>query len=498
MKYIIVIGGGLSGLTTAAYLSKSGYKVTLIEKNKTLGGRARLLTTSDGLKFDMGPSWYMMPEVIERIFKDLGHKTSDYYNLEELKTKYRVFKDDSTYLDIVSDLEKNLDNFKKISPSDINSIKEILKKTNQAYSIAVDHFLQKPVLNPLSFLNKTDISKGLRLLSLLNPFQSYHSYIKKHIKNPELQKIFEFHTVFLGGNPYSTPALYSILIAADFYKKIWYPMGGMIQLIDALEKICLENNVRIIKGKEVSKILIKDSKVQGVQIDKKTIQANIVISSADYAHTQLKLINKQKREYDKDYWNNKDYSISSVLCYIGLNKKLKNVTHHNFYFQEDWQQHFNTIEKTNNLPKKPNFYLSVPSQTDSSLAKKGQETIFLLIPISVKTNDKKVNEYIKDVLKHVEDKIGEKFTDNIIYQKNYSKDNFSKDYNAYQGNALGLSHTLKQSVFLRPRMESKKIKNLFYVGQFTQPGVGVPTVMLSGKYISDLIKDRYGSKRKGL
>lgn len=492
MKSIVVIGGGLSGLTAAAYLSKSGYKVTLIEKNKTLGGRARLLKTNNDFIFDMGPSWYMMPEVIERIFNDLDHKTSDFYNLKELKTKYRVFKDDKSYIDIVSDLEKNLKNFNKISSEDSQNIKKILQKTEKAYTIAVDHFLQKPVHTPLNFFNTEDIFKGIKLLTLLNPFQSYHDYIKKHIKNPDLQKIFEFHTVFLGGSPYSTPALYSILIAADFYKKIWYPMGGMIQLVNALEKICLENNVQIIKGSEVTKMLInKDSYAQGVLVNKKKIKADIIISSADYAHTQLNLINEHKREYNKEYWEKQNYSISSILCFIGLNKKLKNVSHHNFYFQKNWQNHFNTIEKTRNLPKEPNFYLSVPSQTDQTLASKGHETLFLLIPISVKSNDKNIQGYIKNVLTHVENKIGEKFVDNVIYQKIYSKNDFSKDYNAYKGNALGLAHTLKQSVFLRPRMKSKKIKNLFYVGQFTQPGVGVPTVMLSGKYIHDLIKEIY-------
>ena len=487
-KKITIIGGGLSGLTSAAYLSDQGHHVTLIEKNKQLGGRANLLRTKNGFVFDMGPSWYMMPEVIEDIFNELGYSSADFFKLTELQTKYRLFKDNQQPIDLNSDLATDLKLFEKINKDDIPGIKKLLKITKSSYELSTQRFLQRAYQSPLDLISAENIYHGLKLLSNFNPFQSYHSLIKKYIKNKTLQQIFEFHTVFLGGNPNTTPAIYSILIAADFYKKIWYPMGGMYQLVNALESVCLKNAVEIIKGESVDKINIKDSKVDFVCYGKKKLETDLLISSADYAHTQLDLIDNKRREYSKQYWDKKDYSISSILIYLGLNKKMKNLSHHNFYFQDDWNKHFETIEKTSQFPKNPNFYLSAASKTDPTVAPKGNENIFILVPVSVRTTEKEMDKYIDYLFTHIENKIGEKFQNNIIYKKVYTQSDFTKDFNAHKGNALGLAHTLGQSVFLRPQMRSKKIKNMYYVGQFTQPGVGVPTTMLSGKYIKQIIK----------
>jgi phytoene desaturase len=254
---ITVIGGGLSGLTTSAYLAQQGHEVTLLEKNKTLGGRARVLKTKEGFTFDMGPSWYMMPEVIEQIFNELGYSTKDFFTLKELKTKYRVFKDNEKPIDIVSDIQTNLKTFAQINKKDIPGIKSLFTKTLFSYNLATKQFLQRPYHSFIDFLSLTDIINGIRLLVNFNPLQNYHHFIQKHISNKTLQQIFEFHTVFLGGSPYTTPALYSILIAADFYKKIWYPQGGMGELVTALQTICHKHNVTIITGKSVEKLIIK-------------------------------------------------------------------------------------------------------------------------------------------------------------------------------------------------------------------------------------------------
>lgn len=493
---ILVIGGGLSGLATGALLAKNGHQVTIIEKNKELGGRARILKAK-GFTFDMGPSWYMMPEVIENLFNELGTSTSKYFHLKELEKKYRIFSEEFGKVDLVSNLEKNFETFEKIAPQSSKKIKKLFLKTNNAYEIAVNKFLHKPYLEIKDFINFPAVYYGLKLLSQYNPFQSYHSFIKKYVSHPFLQKIFEFHTVFLGGDPYSTPALYSILISADFNQKIWYPMGGVGKLVEALEKICLENNVEIISQASVEKIIVdhKINKLTGVNYIKnnKNIfdKADVVVSTADYPFTELNLLPKESRQYSEDFWQKKDFSISSVLIYLGINKKLKNVEHHNFYFQENWDNHFNTIKKTIDLPENPNFYLCASSVTDESVAPKNHENLFVLVPVSIKTTTENIDKYIDSVLNHIEEKIGEKFQDHIIYKKTYYQTDFEKDYNAYKGNALGLNHTLTQSVFLRPNMKSAKVKGLYYAGQFTQPGVGVPMVLRSAQYINKLIEKDY-------
>ncbi len=489
---IAVIGGGLSGLATSAFLAKKGHQVTLLEKNATLGGRARALKDK-GFLFDMGPSWYMMPEVIESIFQALGTSTKKFFTLQELKNKYRVFVDDVAPVDFVSDLQQNLAIFEKLAPGSSLKIRQLLRKTDQVYDLAVNHFLDQPYLKISDFFNFSLLVNFLKICSIFNPLQNYHRLVKKYVSDPFLQKIFEFQTVFLGGEPFSTPALYSILISADFREKIWYPMGGMIKLVEALEQICLQHGVKIIKEATVQKITstLQTKKVDGIdylyQKQKLHLAADIVVSSADYPFTELNLLTSDQQQYPAKYWQQKDFSIACVLVYLGISKKLTRLRHHNFYFQKNWNQHFTTIQKSSHWPEEPNFYLSAPSITDPSIAPANQENLFLLVPVSIKTTTQDLEAYVARTLVHVENKIGEKFIQNIIYQKIYAQNDFAKDYFAYGGNALGLSHRLSQSVFLRPNMKSKHLRGLYYTGQFTQPGVGVPMVLLSAKYVADLI-----------
>ncbi len=481
-KTCVVIGGGMAGLAVAAQLAKAGYSVTLLEKNKTLGGRARVFQ-SHGFTFDMGPSWYMMPEVIESFFTSLGKQSKDYYTLKELQTKYRVFSDSHPPLDIVSDLEKNYDLFDKLSPGSAKHLQHIVSITSKAYTLSV-LLLAKQFSNVFSLLSVATMFKGLQLLALFNPFQSYERFIAKRISHPLLQKILQFHTVFLGGSPKNTPALYSILIASDFKGKIWYPMGGIGKLVSALESLCREFGVDIQTNAEVCSVEIAaDSpRIAAVVNKNKRYTPDFVVNTADYAYFDTQLLPKEYAEYSHNYWQTRDYAISSVLVYLGLSKKIPELQHHNFYFQEDWNEHFTTIQESNEFPKNPCYYISVPSVTDSSVAPKHQENLFILVPVSVRTTQDGVAEYVTTVLDHIEKTTGAAIQDSIVYKKIYSQKDFATDYNAYKGNALGISHALHQSVFLRPRMKAKHLDNLYFCGQFTQPGIGVPMVLLSAQY----------------
>jgi phytoene desaturase len=481
-KKCVVIGGGLAGLAVAAQLSKQGYLVTLLEKNTTLGGRARVFKKK-GFTFDMGPSWYMMPEVIESFFTSLGKKTKEYYTLRELRTKYRVFSDSHSPLDIVSSIEENYKTFEKISPGVSVPLRKIIAKTSVAYNLSIE-LLSRKYSNVFELLTPSSIQKGLQLLLLFNPFQSYESFIIKRISHPLIQKILQFHTVFLGGSPKKTPALYSILLASDFKGKIWYPLGGVGMLVSALEKICNEFGVHIHTGIEVTSVEIdeKSHRITEVVTASSRFEADIVVNTADYAYFDTQVIPSKYAEYPASYWDSREYAISSVLVYLGLSKKIPELQHHNFYFQDDWNNHFSTIQDTEKFPDKPCYYISAPSVTDPSVAPKGSENLFVLIPLSVKTQKNDVAAYVETVLEHIEDTTGAQIRDTIVYKKIFSQNDFTIDYNAYKGNALGISHALQQSVFLRPRMKSKKVENLFFCGQFTQPGIGVPMVLLSAQY----------------
>lgn len=480
---VIVIGGGLAGLSTAAKLAYKGYSVTLLEKNSTTGGRARTFKKK-GYLFDMGPSWYMMPNVIADFFKSVERKVADYYELVELKTKYRIFSDDHTPLDLVSYLPANLKLFNALEPHSKKRIINLLASSKQAYKISLD-LLSRPYSSILDFFRVKTVINSIQLLLLYNPFQSYKNYIESKIRNPLLQKIFQFHTVFLGGSPSNTPALYSILIAADFTEKIWYPMGGMGELPKAIEKICLELGVTIKTNSEVTAVQIdeKNNRINKVVVGDDVYTADIVVNTADYAYFDTQILPQELQEYTNKYWEERSYAISSVLLYIGVSKKIDALQHHNFYFQSDWEQHFSTIQNTDSLPQDPCYYICAPSKTDNSVAPAEKENLFVLIPTSTQTKEDNLDEYVESVLEHIEDTIGESFVDHIEVKQVYTKSNFIKDYNAYRGNGLGLAHTLLQSVMLRPRMKSKKIQNLFYAGQFTQPGVGVPMVLLSAEYV---------------
>ncbi|MCA9368799.1 MAG: phytoene desaturase [Pseudomonadales bacterium] len=487
-KKCVVIGGGLAGLATAAGLAYRGYSVILIEKNKDLGGRARVFKQK-GFTFDMGPSWYMMPEVIESFFASVGKKSSDYYSLRELSTKYRVFSDSHKPIDIVSNIQKNLRLFETLEPGSRAKLVSLITKTNVAYTLSIE-LLARKYDSFLSLLTPKTMLAGLRLLSQFNPFQSYERFITTQLSHPLIQKILQFHTVFLGGSPKRTPALYSILIASDFKGKIWYPEGGIGQLPKALEALCKEFGVTIKTEEAVTSVHIDDEtkRVTSVDTTQGTYDADIFVTTADYAYFDIHLLPNEYKEYSKDYWENREYAISSVLVYLGLSKKIPELQHHNFYFQDDWNDHFSTIQNSTEFPKKPCYYVCAPSVTDHTVAPKNAENLFILVPVSVQTKQHGVDEYVEHVLDHVEATTGAEIQKHIVYKKIFAQKDFAHEFNAYKGNALGLSHSLLQSVFMRPRMKAKQLSNLYFAGQFTQPGIGVPMVLLSAQYVIDEIQ----------
>jgi len=485
MKKVVIVGGGIGGLATACLLAKDGFSVTLIEKNKMLGGRGRQLKLSN-FYFDMGPSWYMMPEVFEDFFKKFGKKTSDFYTLKKLDINYRVFFNDGKLIDVYSNLEKNLETFKKEEENGDIKLKDYLKEAEFIYKLSTKKLVFNDYKNPLSLIEKETILNIFKF----DFFRSFHNLIKTKFKSPYLQKILEFTTVFLGGSPYNTPAFYKLISYADFILGTYYPVGGIYQVIKALEKIAESYKVSIKKDEEVKKVEIVNDKVTRIKTNKLEYMADFVVVNADYPFFETKLLPKKYQTYDQNYWKKKTLSPAVFLIYFGLKDNLTNFRHHNLYFDLSWESHFKNVFGEKKLPENPNFYFHIPSKTDKNMAPPNCHSVMILAPIApgIKlSNDQKQKFKEKLLTKFAE--IGKipNIKNKIIVEKIFTSDDFQEDYNAFKGAAFGLAHTLFQTAIFRPKNFSKKLKNLYYVGQYTNPGVGMPPTLISAQIVENLI-----------
>lgn len=485
-KEVVVIGAGFAGLTSSAILAKKGYKVKLIDKNDQTGGRARVWKEK-GFMFDMGPSWYWMPEVFDNYFKLFGKKASDFYELKRMSPSYRIYFGKNDYLDVPSDYNELMRMFENIEPGSAKHLEKFLKEAKYKYETGMNDFVWKTSDSITEFF---DI-RILQQLFKINLFGSVSREVRTAFKNEKLVKLLEFPVLFLGATPQNTPGLYSLMNYADLVLGTWYPMGGMNEIVKAMEKIAVDNGVEIILNEEVKQIKSTNNKAEFVITNKSTYNVDAVIAANDYVNTDLKLLDKDKANYDNDYWNKRSMSPSSLLYYVGINKKLENVLHHNLFFDEDFELHAEEIYTDAKWPSKPLFYTCIPSVTDSSVAPVGSENLFFLIPLApgLKDSEQEREKYFNIMLDRFEKQTGQSIRDNIVVKRSFAMNDFEKDYNSFKGNAYGLANTLLQTAFLKPKLKSKKLKNLFYAGQLTVPGPGVPPSIISGQIAArELVK----------
>ena len=483
MKNITVIGSGFSGLSAAAFLAKDGYSVTLLEKNSTVGGRARLFKEK-GYSFDMGPSWYWMPEIFENFFKEFDCKIEDYYDLKKLDPGFKiVFKD--VEINLSSNWKDICELFDKYEKGGATKLNNFMKDAEQKYNIGLDFLYSSPGIS-ISELFTTKILKNLNKLEILT---SYRNHIKKYFTNPYLVNILEFPVLFLGTSAKNTPALYSLMAYSGIKQGTYYPIGGFNKVIKSMEKICLDLGVKIQTNQEVKKINVRDSKVFSISTKNQEIKTDILVASADYAHVEKNLLEKKYRNYSKEYWNKKSFSPSSLLFYLGVSKKIKNLDHHTLFFDEDIEKHSNDIYENPIWPEKPLFYTCCPSKTDPTVAPKDKENLFILIPIAAGLEDSEIirEKYFKIVMDRLEKFCNLDIRKYIEYKRSYCINDFKEDYYAYKGNAYGLANTLMQTANLKPKIKSKKIKNMYYTGQLTVPGPGVPPSIISGQLVAEQI-----------
>ena len=479
---INVLGSGFSSLAASCYLAKAGHKVTVFEKNSQIGGRARQYH-NDGFLFDMGPTWYWMPDVFERFFNDFGKKPSDYYDLERLKPAYEVYFNENDSTIIPDNLDELYSLFEKEEKGSSIQLKKFLKQAKSNYDVAVKDLVYRPGVSPLELISPKTINKLNQL------FFDIRRQIQKKFNNPRLIKILEFPVLFLGAKPGNTPSMYNFMNWADFGLGTWHPKGGMFEVIKAMESLAIELGVTFLTNANVEKINVVNNKAESIIVNgTPNNKAEIILSGADYHHTES-LLNQEFRQYSESYWNKKTFAPSSLLFYVGFNKKIKNVSHHTLFFDEEFDSHAEYIYDRPSWPKDPLFYASFPSITDNAFAPENKEAATFLIPIAVGIEDTKAHrdKYFNIIMNRLEKLTNQKLKDDVLFVKSYCIKDFIEDYNSYKGNAYGLANTLTQTAFLRPRIKSKKVNNLFFTGQLTVPGPGVPPALISGKIAAESI-----------
>lgn len=480
MKKVVIIGSGFSSLASACYMAKAGYEVTVLEKNEQLGGRASMIEI-DGFKFDMGPSWYWMPDIFERFFSDFGRKVSDYYQLEKLSPAYRVVFGENDFIDIEDTPEQIINTFEKVEKGSGKHLKRFMDEAKENYRIAMQDLVYNPGLSLLELVS-LETAKRLNLF-----VKNISQQVKKNIKNPKLTSILEFPVLFLGAKPNKTPAFYNFMNHADFGLGTWYPKGGFNAVALGMVKLARELGVEFKVNEEVTEIVSSENKVKKVITKNGIYEADVFISGADYAHTE-KLLNGN-RNYSEEYWKKKTFAPSSFLYYVAFNRKVKNLLHHNLFFDTDFELHAKEIYDTKELPKKPLFYANFSSKTDDSFCEEGKEVGFFLIPVAVDLEDnEEIHEkYFQIILDRIKKCTGEDLSDAILFKKSFGVNDFKERYHSCRGNAYGLANTLMQTSILRPSIKNKNLKNFFYTGQLTVPGPGVPPALISGKVVTDYI-----------
>lgn len=479
-KKVIVIGAGFSGLSTATQLVDWGYEVEVFEKNEQAGGRARVFT-EHGFVFDMGPSWYWMPDVFEKYFSLFGKKPSDYYDLKRLDPSYSVILSPSQVIDLPSNLEEIKLLFEGIEPGASDKLDQFLDQASYKYQVGISNFVWKPSRKISEFLSLKLLIDVIRL----DVFQSFYTHIRKYFQSSTLLKIMEFPILFLGAISQNTPAMYSLMNFAEITMGTWYPMGGMHKIVEGMVQLAEEKGVKIHYNQEVLGFDVLDKRVKSIQLKNGIHYADAVVASADYHHVET-LLGDTYRNYSEEYWDKRVMAPSSILFYLGISKRLPKLKHHNLFFDRDFSVHSHEIYTEPSWPSDPLFYASAPSVTDPSVAPEGCENLFLLIPVApdLKDSEETREKYFDQLMDRLEKYCGTSIRDSIVFKRSYAHKDFKNDYHAFKGNAYGLANTLMQTAILKPSLKNKHLKNLFYTGQLTVPGPGVPPALISGLVVA--------------
>lgn len=490
----IVVGAGFGGLAAAALLARNGFDVIVLEKNGQPGGRARVWREK-GYTFDMGPSWYLMPDVFEKFFAEFGKSPEDFYKLIRIDPSYRIFFADGTKMNVSASLEDNLELFDSLEEGGGEKLREYLEKAERHYNLAMDELIYREYSSLLDILSGRLVLEGFRMPL----FGNIEGFIGKTFSSEKAKRILEYSIGFIGGSPRNTPALYYIMNHVDFKLGVWYPdEGGIGRVVDAIHTLAVEHGARFEFNTPIRKIDVLGRKARRVITDRGEYEADFFVVNADYPHSELELLEEPYRTYDEGYWEGRVIAPSALVLYVGIDKKLEALEHHNLYLAEDWETGFETLfdPKKAAWPETPSYYVNVTSKTDSTVSPEGGETLFVLVPLAAGLEDTPElrEKYYSKVMGHLEGLAGEPIIGREVVKRIYCVDDFRRDYNAYKGTALGLTHTLRQTALFRPSHHSRRVENLHYTGHYTHPGIGMPMAIISSQILCKTLAEKY-SKR---
>ncbi len=480
---VVIVGAGFGGLSAASFLADEGLDVEVVEKNEQVGGRASVLE-EDGFKFDMGPSWYLMPDIFERFFGKFDHEPEDYYSLTRLDPNYRIFFKDGDQMDVPADPKEAGKLFETYEDGAEEAFESYLQKSKETYEIGMNEFVLKDRNNFRDYLS-LDVLKNARGISLIKKMQDH---VEEYFDNPKLQQVMQYTLVFLGGSPTNTPALYNLMSHVDFNMGVYYPEGGVYSVVEGMKELAQEQGAEFSTGEEVKRIDREDGK-NVVETEDRRIKTDAVVSGADYAFTEVELLPDEYTTYDEDYWNSRTYAPGAFLMYLGVDGELDNIDHHTLVLPEDWNDHFDKIFKDPEMPDNPAYYVCNASDTDDAVAPEGKSAMFVLVPIAAEMElGEEDRKKFKDmILDDLEENADTDLRGRIEYEKIFAGEEFQRRYNSFNGTALGIAHTLRQTSVFRPKQRSKQMENMYYTGQYTNPGIGVPMCLISGEHAAEKV-----------
>lgn len=483
----VVIGAGFGGLSTAAFLARDGHDVEVIEKNEQIGGRASVYSEG-GFNFDMGPSWYLMPDVFERFFAKFGKKPTDFYSLKRLDPAYRIFFDGGRTVDISSNLEENYRLFDSLEEGGGERLKTYLDKSREKYDLAIKELLYRDYDRASDLIDWKLMRQGLKI----NLFEKLDKFVDRHFKSDEAKKIVMYSTGFLGSAPNSTPSFYHIMSHIDFNLGVWYPEGGMRKVAQSVADLAKSQGAEITLNEPVTKIGVPSRKVTYIETAKGSRNLDLCVVNADYPHAELELLDRRHATYDAKYWDKKVIAPSALVAYVGVDKKVGSLAHHTLFLERDWAKGFSEIFDPSKAawPESPSYYVNVPSKTDSTAAPPGCDSLFILVPLApgIEDTPERREKFFSKIVARLEATIGENITEHVLVKRIFALTDFATRYNAYKGTALGLAHTMRQTAMFRPRHRSRKVENLFYTGHYTHPGIGVPMVLISSEIVAGEVR----------
>lgn len=479
---VLIVGAGFGGLAAAALLARQGRSVTVVERNEGPGGRASVWE-QDGFRFDLGPSWYLMPDVFEGFFEKLGTTSSAELDLRRLEPAYRVYFGPGDVVDIPADLEETVALFDTFEPNGGQKLRRYLDQAAYQYRVAMGEFVYRDYQRLTDFLSLRMLTEGARL----QVFRNLDSYVRTYFDSDRARKVLEYSMVFLGGAPNNTPALYSIMSHVDLNLGVWYPMGGIGAVVDAIRRLGEAAGATYLFGQDVERIVVEGGRAVGVETAQGRMDADVVVANADYHHVETELLGPEHRQYSERYWRSRVVAPSAFVLYLGLDEAVPGLAHHTLFLQHDWMAHFNTIFQRPEWPERPSYYVCAPSKTDPVMAPPGKENVFVLVPVAagLEDDDATRERFGERILADLEGQLGHAISSKIVLQRTFSHRDFRGRYNAYRGTALGLAHTLRQTAVFRPRRKSAKVDGLYYTGQYTHPGIGVPMTLISSQLLAE-------------